>query len=101
MTGLVVKIHKSNDGRTIIAICDKDILGKNFEEGKAQLDLTKGFYKGTEMSEDEVIDLVRGKSCYLNIVGKKSIELAIRKDLIKMDNIRKIAGIPYTQVILS
>ena len=48
-----------------------------------------------------MIDLVRGKSCYLNIVGKKSIELAIRKDLIKMDNIRKIAGIPYTQVILS
>ena len=45
---MIVKIH-NNEGRLILAICDKDILGKKFVEEKKQLDLSSGFYKGEQM----------------------------------------------------
>jgi hypothetical protein len=43
---MILKEHKSHDGKCVIALCDDDILGKKFEENGLQLDLTSSFYKG-------------------------------------------------------
>ena len=45
---MIVKIHKMPDGRSVIAVCDSNLLGKKFEEKNLQLDLTADFYKGSE-----------------------------------------------------
>ena len=36
---LIVKLHK-RDGKLLVSICDPELLGQRFEEGKLQLDLT-------------------------------------------------------------
>lgn len=43
---MIVKMHKTQDNRIVLAVCDNDLLDKKFEEGKMQLDLTSYFYKG-------------------------------------------------------
>jgi len=43
---MIVKSHSTGDGRKVIAICDDSLLGKKFEEGDKQLDLTSEFYQG-------------------------------------------------------
>ena len=80
---MIIKIHKGPDGRRVIAVCDHDILGKKFEEGRLQLDLTSSFYKGEEKAEKDLIDEIRKGSCVLNIVGKKSIEFCRKKGFIE------------------
>lgn len=91
---MITKKHTSQDGQVIIAICDKEILGKKFEETERQLDLTSNFYKGTELSEKEILELLP-EAHSLNIVGKKSIAFAIKHKIIDEKHVEKIKGIPY------
>src|SRR3989338_8376181 len=96
---MIVKAHKTQDGRKILAVCDNDLIGKKFEEKNLQLDLTSNFYKGEEKSEEEIINLL--KNCYLvNIAGNQSTNLAIKLGIITKNNIIKIKKIPHAQAIL-
>jgi len=47
---MIVKIHKSRE-RKILAVCDNELFGKKFEEGKLRLDLSSEFYDGEEVQE--------------------------------------------------
>jgi hypothetical protein len=97
--GLVVKIHQRN-GRTVVAVCDSDIIDNLFEEGNMQLDLTKDFYKGDVLEDVQVIgDIIRNADC-VNIVGDKAIKLALNEGIIDTDHVKKISGIPHAQVVI-
>jgi len=95
---MIVKVHHKNK-QTIVAVCDNDLLGKKFEEDGKQLDLTVDFYKGEEMTELETGDLIRN-SDYVNLVGKKSVELGIEEGVIEKEHIIVIKGIPHAQAIV-
>lgn len=96
-----IKIHKSY--RSVVAISDEDIIGKRFEEGKRQLHLRENFYQGELVSEEEAIRQIRKQAisdASFNIVGEKSIKLAIKAGLIKESNVDKIGGIPFTLILV-
>ena len=96
---MIVKIHKTSDNRKIIAVCDKDLIGKKFEEHGLQLDLTSDFYKGEEKKEQEILELF--KTAYIvNLVGKKSVELGRKTGVVDKKNIIKIKGVPHVQALL-
>lgn len=98
---MFVRIIKSY--RDVVAICDSDLLGKKFEEGQFQLDIKEGFYKGEEMNENktkEVILKMSGEDATFNIVGKKSVDLAIHTGIITEQGIKTIQGIPFAMVLM-
>ena len=95
---MIVKAHKTENGKLLLAVCDSDLIGKKFEEGKKQLDLDADFYKGEEKSEIETIDLMRN-AYVINLVGKNSVTLAINEDLISGENVEEINGVPYAHSI--
>jgi len=95
------KIHKSY--RVVVAICDSDLVGKYFEEGMFQLDVKESFYKGQEAEEEEMAKIIKRMSVEdstFNIVGEKSISLAIELGLIAEEGIKRISGIPFAFVLL-
>ena len=98
---MFVKIHKSY--RNVIAICDSELIGKKFEEGKTLLDVKEGFYKGEEMTPEEVeeimIDMSMEDSTF-NIIGKESIRIALGTRLISPEGVKTIQGIPYSLVLM-
>ena len=98
---MLVKIHKSY--RITIAICDSDIIGKTFEEGIKQIKITENFFKGEEKTEQEVLEIIEhgaAEDQTFNIVGEKSVNLALKCGLIKPDGITRIQGIPIALVLL-
>lgn len=95
---IVAKIHKNNDGRIILAVCDKDILGRIFEDEKRMLDLTADFYKGIERKKEELVLLY--KNAYvIHAVGKESVSLAIELRLARKEDTMKIKEVPYLQIV--
>lgn len=101
---MYVKLHKSY--RTVVAICDSNLLGKKFEEkfenGIKQLDIRENFYKGDEMPEEEVIELIKREykeDATFNIVGKDSCKAAEKAGLIELKFVKKIKGIQYILVL--
>lgn len=98
---MYIKIH--NSYRTVVAICDSELIGKIFEEGKKQLDIRETFYKGEKKTEKEIeemmIDFAKEDATF-NIVGKKSTETALKAGIIGKEGVMKIQGIPYALALL-
>lgn len=92
-----------NSYRDVVAICDEDLLGKKFSEEKKQLDVKESFYKGEIKSSEEVKEIIRiwaQEDATFNIVGEKSIQIAIETGIISKEGIGKIDEIPYTLILL-
>ncbi|MBI2110182.1 DUF424 family protein [Candidatus Woesearchaeota archaeon] len=95
---MYVKIHRKQ-GSTVVAIADKELIGKRFEEGKFQLEVSEYFYKGEEKSEDEIIVLLQ-EANNINLVGKKAVALAVKHGMIQEENILRIKKIPHACIFL-
>ena len=93
---IYVKIHKGTEN-DVVAVCDKELIGKKFSEGKLCLDIKKDFYEGELMDKDKVKDILK-KAGNLNIVGKESIEIALKEKIINQNSIIRIKGVPHAQV---
>ena len=94
---MIVKIHKTHEGRIILAVCDSDLIGKKFEEGDLQLDLSGGFYKGEEMSEERILSLFKVVNI-VNLVGKNAVELGKKAGIV--EKVITIDGIPHAEALI-
>ena len=89
--------------RDIVTLADEDLIGKVFYEGKKQLDVKESFYKGKIKKREEICELLgfyRKEDAIFNIVGEKSVSLAIEEGLISADSVLSIDGVPYSMVLL-
>lgn len=96
-----IKIHKSY--RDVVAICDKDLLGKRFEQGNLQLDVKESFFNGKDVSEKEAMDIIidmAKEDATFNIIGTKSIKTALKAGLIQNEGIKTIQEIPFALVLM-
>ena len=95
-----IKIHKSY--RNVVAICDAELIGKKFEEGKRQLDVRDNFYRGEELNLDKIVEVMKmqkGEDATFNIVGEHSVKAAINIGLIDKNSVGKVNGIPFVLIL--
>lgn len=98
---MLVRIIKSY--RDIVAICDSDLIGKKFDEGNFQLEVKEEFFKGEEASEEKVVKIIQDMSkedATFNIVGKRSVNAALKAGIISEEGIKKIQGIPFIMILI-
>ncbi len=93
---MYVKVHES-EARIVVAICDEDLVGKKFSEDEKQLDITERFYKDEKKSEEEVVEIMR-QADNLNLVGKETIDVALKNNIIEKEAIVTIKNIPHAQI---
>ena len=99
----MISIKIINSYRYVVAICDSELLGKRFEQENFQLDVKESFYKGKEHTEEEAIEIIEDmikEDATFNIVGKKSVEIALKTGIITKEGIEKIQGVPFAMVLL-
>ncbi len=97
---MLVKIH--NSYRDIIAVCDSELHGKRFEQGKMQIEIGE-FFNGEEKSIEEVRDILlnaKKEDAIFNIVGENACKLALDCGIIREKGIKKIQEIPVALVLL-
>lgn len=96
-----IKIHRSY--RIVVAVCDSDLIGKKFEEGKRQIEIKEYFFKGDELNEEKAIKTMitqRYEDATFNIVGKESINAALKAGIISKEGVAKIQGVPFTLILV-
>ncbi|MBI4139614.1 DUF424 family protein [Candidatus Woesearchaeota archaeon] len=96
---MIIKIHKTEDGRTLVAAIDDSLKGTTHIEGDKKLDFTAEFYNGETCPPQEAGDIIRNADM-LNIAGKETIKIAIEEGAITEEQVLKIAGIPYAQAVV-
>jgi hypothetical protein len=86
------------DGKVIVAVCDRDLIGNKFKEGNLVLQLEESFYKGCEACDDEIKEALACASI-ANIAGERSIACAVSCGCIDPDTVIYIDGIPHAQMV--
>ena len=82
----------------IVAICDSELIGKRFNEGRLIIDIKDSFYGNTKASLEYGLERLK-KATIANIVGEKIVNAAINEGLILKESVIFINGIPHAQVI--
>lgn len=83
---------------TVLATCDTELLGRVLCEGKIVFEVKEGFYKGSKVSVEEAIKLV--KQCTIvNMVGKRIVKRAIQEGVVHPEAILEISGVPHAQIV--
>jgi len=95
---MLVKLHR-REHRTIVSVCDRQLIGQLLEENGKQLDLRSDFYKGDEKSTQEIGDLIRNADG-VNLVGDEAISLGLQEGVIDKEHVMKVKGIPHAQAAL-
>lgn len=94
---IYVRIHKAADD-IILAACDEDVLGKTFKGGEARITVSERFYNGELVSEETFIQRMESVTI-MNLVGERTIALAIERGHVSEDGIMDIGGVKHAQVV--
>ncbi len=95
----MISIKKYKQGNDLlIGACDEELIGKKFEEGSLQIDVSKSFYDGERVSSD-VLKKFLEEATIANLVGKETVDCAIKIGLVDPDCVLKIKGIPHAQMV--
>lgn len=94
MARIIVKQH-IRQGVLTLAVCDENLLGKEYSEGPVSLDLRSNFYKGEPLDVDTVVHLVDAAKSAM-IVGEESVSLVKEKfpDIL----VKEVKEIPFAQI---
>jgi hypothetical protein len=93
---MYLKTYKSGT-QFIVAVCDKDILGKILKEGDVTVEVSEEFYKGDFASEEQVIGALLGATT-ANLFGKMAIECAIKCGVVEPECVMMIDRVPHAQM---
>jgi len=96
-----IKIHEAY--RKIVALSDKDLLGKTFEEGNKNIQIRPSFFEGDVKSKEEIVQILQDmarEDATFNIVGKKSIDAALEAGIISKEGIIEIDSVPVALVLM-
>ncbi len=82
----------------LLAVCDKDILNKTFEEGELSVTASEDFYSESECTEKEIVKLIKNATI-LNALGNNIIDLLIQQKLVNKENVIEIGSTKHAQVV--
>ena len=89
--------------RYVVALADKELIGKIFYEGNFQLDVKENFYKGEEKDSEEISEILKNmkvEDATFNIVGNKSVAIALKNEIISEEHVGEIDGVKFALVLI-
>jgi hypothetical protein len=80
----------------LLSAADEDLIGKELREGILHIDVKESFYGSTKVTEKFLAESMN--MCTIgNFVGKNTVELAIKCNIVERGNIITISGVPHAQ----
>jgi hypothetical protein len=83
---------------TLVAVCDSELLGSTFREGKLKLEVKVDFYRGLPASIPDALKAI-DTADIANLVGEGIVEAAVQGGLVDPSAIVRIDGVPHVQIV--
>lgn len=94
---MYVKVH-GREGEVLVAVCDKELLGKTLMEDDLVMGVGEDFFKG-ELIKPDSLEGFLGKASILNLVGNDVVDRAVSGGFVDADSVLEIAGVKHAQVV--
>lgn len=87
-------------GEVLVAICDRELLGKKFEDRDRNLvlEVKESFYKGELVDSRFSLDQLKGATI-VNMVGRGIIREVVESGVIRKESVISVGGVPHAQII--
>ena len=85
----------------LVSVCDAACVGETYEEGEVSLDVTEAFDGGDDaeaVGDDAVVESLT-RASVANIVGEKSVAVAIDAGIVDETRVLSIEGTPHAQLV--
>lgn len=93
---ICVKVHRQGS-QVLVAACDEDIVGKTFRGNALKITVSASFYKGDCGDEDMLVNRLQ-MATIANLVGRKTMEIAVKHGFVDPANILQIGEVPHAQM---
>lgn len=94
---IYTRIHSGN-GERVLAACDEEIIGQTFLGDGSRIHVSEVFYKGELVSEETFAERMKS-AAVMNLVGEKTVSIAIREGNVSEDCVMEIGGVKHAQVV--
>jgi hypothetical protein len=84
--------------RTLVAVCDSNILGETFREGRLKLEVKEDFYKGVLSSIPEALREISSADI-ANLAGNSIVDAAVQEGFVDPSAIVRIGGVSHVQIV--
>lgn len=84
-------------GEILLAAADSDLINREFKSDKLRIVVMDSFYGETRVNEETFVSSL-GLCTIANLVGKHTIDIAIREGLVDSENVLMIGGVPHAQI---
>ncbi len=86
-------------GEVMVAVCDEELIGRNFREGELKIEIREEFYGTESVGEEEVKRALR-QATIANISGEKAVKLAISMGIVDEKRVLKIGECWHAQMVV-
>lgn len=80
--------------KTMLNICDADLLGKNIVQDELNMNISKSYYGEKLIEQEEATTLLKNSSI-INMVGKETVSLSVKLGIGSETGIKTISNIPF------
>ncbi len=84
-------------GRQVLAVCDREIAGRELRQGKVSFAVSERFYKEKSVGEKELRQLLHMFD-NINIVGNRAVAIAMEEKLVQPESVMEIQGVKHVQI---
>lgn len=92
-----MKVYNVED-KTMVAVCDEEILGKVFREGNVVLDIAPTFYGGEKVGIEEIIEMISTADVVV-LSGRRIVDELAKRGLVLKEYALVVEGQPHIQII--
>jgi hypothetical protein len=84
----------------LVSVCDPDVVGGTFEDGKVSLTVDASFYEddAEEADADAVADSL-ARATTANLVGEESVAVAVERGFVDEANVLDLDGTVHAQYL--
>jgi hypothetical protein len=94
---MFLKVHQTPGMGDIVAVCDRELLNTTITHGDLSIFVSEWFYGNCPASEEMVAEALK-RAGNINLMGKRSVSLAIELGLVTKSGCIMIGEIPHAQV---
>lgn len=94
---MIVRERETPQG-LLVSVCDDGLIGESFEDGDVSITVTESFYGGESRPEEAVVEAL-DQAAVANIVGNRSITVAIEAGIVDEDCVLDIGEVRHAQVL--
>ena len=92
---IACKLYRGSE--TLLAACDKELLGKKLKFGEVDFEIKESFYFEKFIGCDELINLLKEASM-VNLIGSKVVGHLVEKGIVNRNSVKLIDGVPHIQI---